>query len=157
MISCDEIRELLSLAAAGALDTEAENRVARHVSECASCSAELESWRDLAHGLRRVPTPQPAAGVVERARARAAHALAEEAERRRNRSVLILTIGLAWTMTLASWPVVRFVTDYLQLWLAIRTPETWHVFEGITAAGWLAGVVAAAALAWQQKRERRLA
>jgi anti-sigma factor RsiW len=157
MSSCEEIRELLSLAAAGALDAESENRVARHASECAACAAELEGWRGLARGLRRVPTPQPAVGVVERARARAENAFAEEAERRRNRSVLIFVIALAWTMTLASWPVVRFLTGYLQLWFATRAPETWHVFEGITAAGWFAGVVAAVALAWQQKRERRLA
>jgi anti-sigma factor RsiW len=157
MNGCEKIRELLSLAVAGALDEEAEDRVARHASECAACAAEFEIWQGLARGLRRVPTPQPAPRVVERARVMAGKALAEEAERRRNRSVLIFVIALAWTMTLASWPVVRFLTGYLQLWLAIRTPETWHVFEGITVASWFATGVAAAVLAWHQRREGKVA
>jgi anti-sigma factor RsiW len=157
MSQCDEIRELLALAAAGALDEQAEKRVAQHANECASCAAELVRWRYLARGLRRVPTPQPAALIVERARAKAELALAKSAERRRNRSALVLVIALAWVFVLASWPAARLLSAYLQLWFAIRAPETWHVFGGITALGWLAGIVAAAVLAWHQNRERRVA
>jgi anti-sigma factor RsiW len=154
---CDEIRELLALAAAGALDEEAEDRVARHANECASCAAELVRWGYLARGLRRVPTPRPAAAVVERARARAQLALTKEADRRRNRGVLILVVALAWTLVLASWPVARLLSDYLQLWFATPALQTWRVFGGITALGWSAGAVAAAVLAWHQNRERRFA
>jgi len=157
MSGCDEIRELLGLAAAGELDAEAEDRVARHVQDCAACAAELEDWQFLARGLRRLPTPRPPAAVVERARAKAAFVFAQQEERRHNRGVLILVIGLAWLMVFASWPAVRLLTEWLQLWSAAGAPETWRVFEGITLAGWLAGGAAAAILAWHQNRERRLA
>lgn len=157
MSRCDEIRELLALAAAGALDEQSENRVAQHANECAACAAELVRWGYLARGLRRVPTPHPSAAVVERARARAQLALSKQADQRRNRNVMVLVVALAWTLVLASWPVARLLSVYLQLWFAIRAPETWHVFGGITALGWLAGSVAAAVLAWHQNRERRLA
>jgi len=155
MSECDEIRELLSLAVAEALDAKSEHRIARHTNECAACAAELENWQHVARGLRQLPTPRPAAGVIERARARAELAFATEAERRWNRSVLILVIGLAWTITVVSWPIVRFLTGCLQLWFTTRMPETWYVFAGITAAGWFAGSVAAVVLAWHQRRERR--
>lgn len=157
MNSCDEIRELLSLAASRVLDADTENRVARHASECRACAIELERWRDIARALRRVPTPQPAAGIVERARARAGIALAQQVQRRQNRNALILVTAFAWTTILVSWPVVRFLTGYLQVWFATSAAETWHVFAGIMAAGWVAGGVAAAALASHQTRERRLA
>ena len=157
MSECNEIRELLALAAAGALDEGAENRVTRHANECPSCFAELVRWGYLARGLRRVPTPRPSAAIVERARARAELALTKQADQQRSRGVLILVIALAWASVLASWPVARLLSNYLQLWFAIRAPETWHVFGGITALGWLAGGVAAAVLAWHQNGERRFA
>jgi len=157
MGECDEIRELLSLAVAGALDAKSDHRIERHTKQCAACAAELDNWQHLARGLRQRPTPRPAAGVVERARARAELAFAEEAERRWNRNILIFLIGLAWTMTAVSWPVVRLLTGGLQLWFTTPVLETRYVFAAITAAGWFAGVVAAVVLAWHQNRERRLA
>jgi anti-sigma factor RsiW len=156
MSECDEIRELLALAVAGALDEKSEHRIARHTNQCAACAAELDNWQHLARRLRQLPTPRPAAGVVERARARAEFAFAEEAERRWNRNILIFLIGLAWTTAVVSWPIVRFLTGGLQLWFTRRVPEAWYVFAGVTAAGGFAGVVAAVALAGQQRRERRL-
>jgi len=157
MSECDEVRDLLSLAVAGALDSESEDRVARHTRVCAACAAELENWNLLARGLRRLPTPQPAAGVVERARARAELAFADEAERRWNRGVLVFLIGLAWTLVVVSWPVVRLLNGGLQMWFTLRLTQSWYAFAGFTAFGWLAGGVAAALLAWNQRRERRLA
>ncbi|HXW17834.1 MAG TPA: zf-HC2 domain-containing protein [Candidatus Acidoferrales bacterium] len=155
--ACDEIRDLLSLAAAGALDRQSEDRVAQHTRECAACAAELDDWNLLARGLRRLPTPQPSAAIVERARARAEFALAEAAERRWDRGVLVSLIGLAWTITIVSWPVVRVLSGGLQAWLTLSLPTSWYAFAGLTAFGWVAGGVAAALLAWNQRRERRLA
>jgi anti-sigma factor RsiW len=157
MSECEQILELLSLAAAGALDPESENRVARHTRDCVACAEELDNWNLLARGLRRLPTPQPGVGIVERARARAELAFADEAERRWNRGVLVFLVGLAWTITIASWPLVRLLSGGLQVWLTMRLPQTWYSFAGITAFGWLAGGVAAVLLAWNQRRERRLA
>jgi len=157
MNACDDIRDLLSLAAAGALDSPSEERVAEHIRNCASCAAELDNWNLLARGLRRLPTPQPAATVVERARARAELALADAAERRWDRGVLIFLVALAWTVTIVSWPVVRVLGGGIQEWFTVRLPMSWYAFAGLTAFGWIAGGVAAALLALHQRRERRLA
>ena len=157
MSGCDEIRELLSLAAAGALDSHSEDRVARHVGDCAECASELEKWQVLARGLRRLPTPQPAASVVERARASAELAFGEEEERRWNRNVLAFLIAFAWTLTVLSWPLVRILSGGMASWFALRPTTTWYAFAGITAAGWVAGGIAGIVLMWHNRRERRFA
>jgi anti-sigma factor RsiW len=152
-----EIRELLSLAAAGALRREEEERVARHIHECAECTAEFENWQSLAAGLRRLPTPQPPAGLVERTRARTAWQLAAEGEQRWNHGVLIFLVLFGWTLTLASWPVVRLVSGGLLGWLDPGFEHTWIGLVGYTALVWVTGGVAAAMLALRRRRERRLA
>jgi predicted anti-sigma-YlaC factor YlaD len=157
MSSCNDIRELLSLAAAGALDPAAEERVALHVRGCAACAGELDNWQMLARGLRRLPTPQPAASVVERARARAELAFGEEAERRWNRNVLAFLIAFAWTLTVLSWPIVRILSGGVTSWFTTHLTTTWYAFAGFTAVGWLAGGVAGVVLMWHHRRERRFA
>src|ERR1700677_4891725 len=102
-----KIRELLALAAAGALDDKEEQLVARHLRECEQCSAEQETWSMIGSALRRLPTPQPRASVVERARAQAQIRLAEEIEHRWNRTGIIRLLIFAWILTLLSWPLVR--------------------------------------------------
>jgi anti-sigma factor RsiW len=153
----DEIRELLTLAAADALASGEEERVARHIQSCASCARELEDWQLLAGGLRRLPTPQPSAGVVERARARAEIRLAEEAEYRWHRGVMIFLILFAWALTLVSWPLVRLFTGGLLGLLDMRVTHAWIGFAGFTTAAWLAGGAAAVLLSFHYRRERRVA
>ena len=98
----DKIRERLALAAAGALDDDAEReRLRGHLSECVECAQELEGWNALAGGLRRLPTPRPSAALVERTRARMVARLAAESERRWNVSMLVFAVLFAWTLTLA--------------------------------------------------------
>ena len=41
------------------LEPHEEKQVMDHMRSCESCSAELEDWKLLAGGLRRLPTPQP--------------------------------------------------------------------------------------------------
>ncbi|MFZ0736410.1 MAG: zf-HC2 domain-containing protein [Candidatus Acidiferrales bacterium] len=157
MSDCDKIRELLSLAAAGVLEPEEESRISQHLRTCNSCAAELENWQQLARGLRRLPTPQPPANVVERARVAAEIRFSEEAEQRWNRNVLAFLIAFAWTVTVLSWPVFRILSGGLESWFTTRLTQTWYAFAGLTALGWLAGGIAAMILAWHQRRERRLA
>jgi hypothetical protein len=153
----DEVGELLSLAAAGALDSSEEERVTRHIRSCALCSSALDDWRLIAGGLRRLPTPQPSRGMVERARAMAEIRFGEEAERRWNRNVMIFLVAFAWVLTLLSWPLVRLVSDGLQGLLDPRFNQAWIGFAGLTTLGWLGGGVAAVLLSIRQRRERRLA
>ena len=152
-----KIRDLLALAAAGALSASEEEDVARHIRSCDACSQELSSWQSLAGDLRRLPTPQPSAAVVQRALRLAEARLADEAEYRWQRGVMVFVIAFAWVVTIASWPLVRLVTgDFLTL-LDPRLNHAWISFAGFTTLVWLAGGSAAVLLSLRQRRERRLA
>jgi hypothetical protein len=153
----DEIQKLLALAAAGALDSGEEERMIRHTQSCALCSSALDDWRVIAVGLRRLPTPQPSRGVVERARAMAEMRFNEEAEHRWNRSVMIFLIVFAWVLTLLSWPLVRLVSDGMQGLLDPRLNQAWIGFAGLTTLAWVGGGTAAILLSVRQRRERRMA
>jgi predicted anti-sigma-YlaC factor YlaD len=153
----DKIRALLSLAAADVLEPGEEKQLLDHLRTCDSCGAELEKWKLLAGGLRRLPTPQPRSIVVERARAQAQIRLTEEIEHRWNRSVIIGLLVFAWILTLLSWPLVRLFTGGVLGMLDPRFNHAWIVFGLFTTTVWLAGGAAAVLLSMQQRRERRLA
>lgn len=153
----DAIRELLALTAAGALSEEDNQRVARHAASCPACAAEIDDWRRLAGGLRRLPTPQPSALLVERTRMRAEIRLAEEAEQRWHSAVLVFLVIFAWLLTLASWPVVRLATGGLVGWFDPHFQRAWFGFAGVTALVWMTGGGAAILLAMHHRRERRVA
>ena len=50
----EKIRELLALAAAGALDEKEEQLVTRHLRKCETCAAEQETWSMIGSALRRL-------------------------------------------------------------------------------------------------------
>lgn len=152
-----EFRALFPLAAAGALDPEEEQRLVRHFLSCPSCSAEWDAWRALASGLRRLPTPQPSARLVERTRRLAEARLAEAAEHRWNRGVLILLLVFSWVLTLLSWPLVRFASSGLLGMADVHFARGWYVFALFMTFTWLGGGAAAALLSMQQRRTRRFA
>ena len=152
----DKIRELLALAAAGALTSAEEMQVAEHVRSCIACSNELGAWRSIASELRRLPTPQPSSWLVQATLARAEAKLTEQAEHDWNRRVMIVVVAFAWLLTIASWPVFRFVSGRFGSLLEPLN-HTWISFTAFTALGWLAGGVAAVMLAIRQRGERRLA
>ena len=163
----DKGRELLALAAADALTSAEEKRVAEHVRSCIACSNELEAWRPIASELRRLPTPQPSSWLVQATLARAQAKLTEQAEHDWNRRVMIVVVAFAWLLTIATWPVFHFVsgrfgtllepqfshTQFGQTWFS----HTSISFAAFTALGWLAGGVAAVMLAIRQRGQRRLA
>ena len=153
----DKVRELLALAAAGALTAAEEKQVAEHVRSCVSCSKELDAWRTIATELRRLPTPQPSSWLLQATLARAEAKLADEAEHVWNRQVIIFVVTLAWLLTIASWPVFDFVSPYFGSLLGPQFVHTWIGFAAFTALGWLAGAVAAVMLAVRHRGERRLA
>jgi hypothetical protein len=153
----DKIRELLALSVADALTRAEEEQVMNHARSCAECSSELDSWRLLAAGMRRLPTPQPRPLIVERARARAEIRFAEEVENRWHRIVMIGVILFAWALTLMSWPVVRLVSGGLLGMLDPRLNHAWLGFAVFTTIIWMTGGAAAVFLSLQQRRERRLA
>ena len=153
----EKIRGLLALAAAGALDDKEEQLVARHLRECEQCSAELETWSMIGSALRRLPTPQPRASIVERARAQAQIRLAEEFEHRWNSAVIGSLVAFAWVLTAMSWPVFKLATGGVAGLFDPQFHHGWFLFLGFTAAAWVAGGAAAALLSLYSRRERRLA
>jgi hypothetical protein len=153
----DKIRGLLALAAADALTSAEEKLVAEHVRSCMACSNELEAWHPIASELRRLPTPQPSSGLVQATLARAEAKLTEQAEHDWNRRVMIVLVGFAWLLTIASWPVFHFVSGRFGSLIEPQFSHTWISFAAFTTLGWLAGGVAAVMLAIRQRGERRLA
>src|ERR1700751_4731721 len=91
----DKIRELLALAAAGALTSAEEKQVAEHVRSCIACSNELEAWQPIASELRRLPTPQPSSWLVQATLARAEAKFTEQAEHDWNGHVMIFVLSFA--------------------------------------------------------------
>ena len=154
MTEHQKIRELLSLAAADALEPNEDRLVSEHLRSCTDCAAQLEEWRLLAGGLRRLPTPQPRGVVVERARAMAQIRLAEQIEHKWNRAVMFGLITFAWVLTLMSWPVVKFISGGFLSMLDPRFSHTWLVFGVFTTLVWVGGGAAAVLLSMQQRRER---
>jgi len=167
----DKIRELLALAAAGALTSAEEKQVAEHVRSCIACSNELGAWQPIAGDLRRLPTPQPSSWLVQATLARAEAKLTEQAERDWNRRVMIVVVAFAWLLTIVSWPVFQVVNGRFggllepqfshasfshALFSNTQFSNTWISFAAFTALGWLAGGVAAVMLAIRQRGERRL-
>jgi anti-sigma factor RsiW len=155
--SHEQIRELLALAAAGALTPEEELLVARHRETCDECSAELERWDVLTGGLRRLPTPQPRATVVERARAQAETRLAQEIEHRWQRAVIIFLALYAWILTLVTWPIFRLITGGLLTRFGPGFNHSWFLFAAFTILVWATGGVAAVLLGRHRQQGRRMA
>lgn len=153
----EKIRELLALAAAGALTTAEDKQVAEHVRSCVACSNELESWRSIATEICRLPTPQPSSRLVQATIARAEAKLAEQAEHDWNRRVMIFVLAFAWVLTVASWPVFQFISGGFSSLLGAQFGHTWINFAAFTGLAWVGGGMAAVMLAVRQRRERRLA
>jgi len=153
----DKVRELLALAAADALTSPEEKRVAEHVRSCIACSNELGVWRPIVRELRRLPTPQPSSWLVQATLARAEAKFTEQAEHDWNRWVMLFVLSFAWLLTIASWPAFQFLSGRFGSFLGPQFRHTWISFAAFTAVGWLAGGVAAVMLAIRLRGERRLA
>jgi len=149
----EKIRKQLPLAAAGALDAEEQRQLDEHLRGCAACAAEAERWTELAGALRRLPTPQPSPALVERVRARAQAELAAHAEERWDYQVMAFLVLFSWTLVLASWPIVRLLTEGMFGWLKLQ--PTWLGLAAYTVLGWLGAGVAAGFLGWRQRAARR--
>jgi len=152
----EHFREWAALAAAGALTPEEERQFEVHLSQCAECSEASAIYRGFAGGLRRLPTPQAPAGLVERTSDALANRWYSEAERRAEHRTLALVILFAWTVTLAGWPVVRLISQGVSSWLDPSFNSVWVALAGYTALAWVTGGVAAIVIAVRE-RQRRIA
>ena len=151
------IRELLPLAAADTLGEGELRRVEEHLRTCAACAAEWNAWRALERGLRRLPTPQAPAMLVERTRARMYAHLSAREERAVNPWALGILVLVSWTLVLATWPVVRLLSGGVLSWLDLSFQHTWLGLAGYTLAGWVVGGIAALTIGLRHRATRRAA
>jgi anti-sigma factor RsiW len=152
-----EILKKLPLLIAGSLDADDEARIARHTATCPDCANELERWRLIAAGLRRLATPQPSSALFERTRMMVVDQLAAKDEQRLHWIAIIFLVLFSWTVTLVSWPVFRLATGGLLSLFGIRYRQIWVVFAIFSALTWLGGGSAALLLSLRRQHERRLA
>lgn len=142
-----EIRELLSLAAAGALNADEEGRVEGHLRHCETCRAEFAGWLRLTGALQDLPTPQARPALLEQTRrALEAHAAAQQAHRT-NHFMLGLLLLFAWTITLLNWPLLRLFEGRLEQWLDISSGQLTALWVAYILMAWAGTALAAVLLA----------
>jgi anti-sigma factor RsiW len=151
------VHELLPLAAAGALDSDEEARVAAHLGECAACAREEATWRRLASRLAELPAPKPSRALVARARQTAELRLADRAEHAWNRAALGFLVAFAWTLAVLSWVVMDLVGGTLAMRLGRPLGPTVAWYAAYVVAGWLAAVATTLVLGKRAQEEGRIA
>jgi hypothetical protein len=151
----DEIRELLPLAAAEALETFEDRRVREHVSRCPSCASELQGFLGLREALRQLPAPEPSPALLGRTRALLERESTARADSPLSLGGVALLVVFAWIWTAASGPLVGLLFPFLTEPLAAAPLHRWLWLGLLTALGSLATVVAAAMLGLHYREERR--
>jgi anti-sigma factor RsiW len=138
------VRDLLGLAAAGALDPPEQRRVEEHLRQCEECRAELNSWNRLAGALKDLPTPQaPHKLILQTRRLLEIHA-AGGREHRESRLVLAFLATFSWVVMSLNWRLVRWLDIRLAHWLDVSSTAAWVAYIGVI---WLATALAAGLMA----------
>lgn len=150
-----EIRELLTLAAAGALDEAGQRRVEDHLRQCSDCRAELAAWQRLTGALEALPTPQAPARLVERTRRMMENRAAAQGEHRWNRMALVWVTAFAWVSTLLTWPLFQFFDGRLGGLLDLSSRGVTQVWIGYAIVSWMASIVVAGLLGQRRQQEGR--
>src|SRR5579864_3192264 len=153
----EEVRKLLSLASAGALDSREEQRVADHLRSCGECAEELRFWQEMSAGLRRLPTPQATPSLVARTLAQVQANLTRDSERRFERRLLVAGVVFSWVLVALSWLLAQLLASGWMSLLGVGFAQKWENFAVFTGFCWLAGGAAVILLVRMRQRERRLA
>ncbi|HEY6272580.1 MAG TPA: zf-HC2 domain-containing protein [Terriglobales bacterium] len=146
------IHDLLTLAAAGALDAADQRRVEQHLRECADCRAEFHAWGRLTGALEALPTPQAPSGLVERTRRLLDRQAAVQIEHRRSRMPLVWLTLLAWAGTLLTWPLFQLLGGFLEV-SPLSSSQVWIAYLLVS---WMTSMVIAGLLAQRHRQERTL-
>ena len=153
----NEIRDLLTLAAAGALSGEEQKQVEEHLRQCGECQAEFAAWSGLTGALQQMPTPQAPMGLVERTRRELEKQAALGAERRQQRWLFFWLTVLAWATTLLTWPLFKLfgsrVGEFADLSSThITTGGAWISYILLT---WTISILVAGLLGRRRMQEER--
>ena len=151
----EQIRELLPLAAAGSLDADEQRRIEAHLRSCASCAAELETWRVLAGAIRRSPAPQLPANLLTRTRERLQREQATRSERRWSDAILAFLMLFGWTVSLVVWLMWRLMGGGSMVLAGVSFDSAVVWLGGTTLLAWLTAGAAAVVLALRPEGMRR--
>jgi hypothetical protein len=103
----ESVRNMLSLAAAGALSPQEQLQVQAHARICEDCQRELNAWSVYAAGLRTQPQPAAPGDLIARTHARILREREAAAALRWN-SLTLCGLGLfSWFASIAFWLLVR--------------------------------------------------
>ena len=152
MTEHEAVRELLALAAAGALGPEEVRRVEQHARTCEACRAELETWAVYTQGLRTLPQPPSPEGLLERTRARilAEHEVSEE---RRGHELRLAALALfGWMTSLALWVMVRGFAGGTLIVLGANLGSGWTWMTVSAVVSWATAGTAALMLGRREMR-----
>jgi len=149
----DDIRDLLTLAAAGALDAAEQRQVEEHLRQCAGCRAELESWQRLTGALEALPTPQAPMGLVERTRRQMENQLAVRGEHRQKRLLFAWLTVIGWGTTFLSWPLFHWGGNLAgMLDISVSDAGITQVWIGYMVVTWTVALVVAGLLGQRYRR-----
>jgi anti-sigma factor RsiW len=151
----DDIRDLLTLAAAGALDAAEQRQVEEHLRQCPGCRAELESWQRLTGALEALPTPQAPLGLVERTRRQLEAQVSVQAERKRKRTLLLWLTVLGWASTLLTWPLFQLLGGRMAGVLDLSSQGLNQAWIGYLVVSWMISAIVAGLLGQQRQQEGR--
>jgi anti-sigma factor RsiW len=151
----DKVRDLLTLAAAGALDAAEQRQVEEHLRQCSGCRAELESWQRLTGALEALSTPQAPLGLVERTRRQLEAQASVQAERKRKRALFLWLTVLGWASTLLTWPLFQFFGSRLGGVLDVSSQGVNQVWVGYLVVSWMISAVVAGLLGQRRQQEGR--
>ena len=152
------VHDRLPLAAAGALEDEAEaRRVEAHLAECAECAADAAAWATLSGELRRLPSPRLPAALAARTRAGVEARFAARAERAWNRAALGFAVAFAWTIAVGAWLLLDLLRGELALRLGTSVAPTAGWYAAYVLTGWLTAGAAAVLLGRRARSEGRVA
>jgi len=137
----NEIRSLLALAAAGALEPDEQARLNAHLRGCKECAERLASFSNIATALGKLPSAPPSFGLAARTLARVTAERAERVERRHHQLLLALLICFGWILTLATFFLGRhFASAMAQI---VGVSPTWFV-DGFISYAFLSALASAA-------------
>jgi anti-sigma factor RsiW len=153
-----EIRELLTLAAAGALteDEAGQRRVEDHLRQCSDCRAEFAAWQRLTGALEALPTPQAPAGLVERTRRQMENRAAAQSEHRWSRMALAWLTAFAWISMLLTWPLLQLFSGKLGEVFDMTPGRMNQIWIAYMVVSWMSSAAVAGMLGQRHRQQERI-
>jgi predicted anti-sigma-YlaC factor YlaD len=145
------VRDLLTLAAAGALAPSEQRRVEEHLQRCEVCRTEFGEWMELARELEHLPIPMAPPRLVVRTQRLLSHAAVLHGQRT-SRLGLALLIFFSWLFAVTTVVFIQSLNIPLAQWLDVSSTTMWVLYFGAT---WFATALAAGLLAWYWRQESR--